>query len=112
MHWCVSGLEGRCYAQHDWNYLCWLGHHGDFVLSNRKAIVLDHLSHTIGQWVGSKQKELDVTPFQLLYYQAPLSAMMLLVVVPFFEPPFQAGGALATNWSSDAQVGCIVSRHH
>ncbi|KAL2912221.1 hypothetical protein HK105_208289 [Polyrhizophydium stewartii] len=36
-------------------------------------------------WVGTRQKELNVDSFQLLYYQAPISAVMLLVCVPFFD---------------------------
>ncbi|KAH3818737.1 hypothetical protein DPMN_120462 [Dreissena polymorpha] len=37
-------------------------------------------------WVGEKQKEFQVNSMQLLYYQAPLSALMLVVVIPFIEP--------------------------
>jgi solute carrier family 35 protein E3 len=37
-------------------------------------------------WVGTKQKELDCSSYQLLYYQAPLSALMLLPIVPLFDP--------------------------
>ncbi|KAK2725232.1 solute carrier family 35 member E3-like isoform X2 [Artemia franciscana] len=36
--------------------------------------------------VGEKQKELQVNSMQLLFYQAPLSAAMLLVIIPFVEP--------------------------
>lgn len=36
--------------------------------------------------VGVKQTELKISSMQLLYYQAPLSSLMLLVLVPFFEP--------------------------
>lgn len=35
-------------------------------------------------------------PMQLLYYQAPLSAAMLLVLVPILEP---VGNTLAHEWS-------------
>lgn len=35
-------------------------------------------------------------PMQLLYYQAPLSAIMLLVVVPLLEPVEQT---LSYNWT-------------
>lgn len=37
-------------------------------------------------WVGTKQKELECNSYQLLYYQAPLSALMLIPVVPAFDP--------------------------
>ena len=36
--------------------------------------------------MGSKQQEFSVNSMQLLYYQAPLSALMLGCVVPFIEP--------------------------
>ncbi|CAI8002419.1 Solute carrier family 35 member E3, partial [Geodia barretti] len=36
--------------------------------------------------VGTKQTEFQVNSMQLLYYQAPLSSLILLCVVPFFEP--------------------------
>lgn len=35
-------------------------------------------------------------PMQLLFYQAPLSAIMLLIVVPVLEP---VGQTFAHNWS-------------
>ncbi|RWS28697.1 hypothetical protein B4U80_00227 [Leptotrombidium deliense] len=38
-------------------------------------------------WVGKRQNELKITSAQLLVYQAPLSALWLLVVIPIFEPP-------------------------
>ncbi|XP_059485504.1 solute carrier family 35 member E3-like [Neocloeon triangulifer] len=37
-------------------------------------------------WVSEKQHTLQMDAMQLLYYQAPLSALILVVVVPFFEP--------------------------
>jgi solute carrier family 35 protein E3 len=36
-------------------------------------------------WVGTKQKELECNPYQLLYYQAPISAVLLIPVVPLFD---------------------------
>eukprot|EP00756_Hemistasia_phaeocysticola_P058259 Hpha_TRINITY_DN34889_c0_g1::TRINITY_DN34889_c0_g1_i1::g.167938::m.167938/K15285/SLC35E3; solute carrier family 35, member E3 len=36
-------------------------------------------------WVGTKQKELECNSWQLLYYQAPLSALMLVPAVPLLE---------------------------
>eukprot|EP00049_Salpingoeca_infusionum_P006446 m.107017 g.107017 ORF g.107017 m.107017 type:complete len:308 (+) comp13315_c0_seq7:299-1222(+) len=43
-------------------------------------------------WVKTKQTDLDVNAFQLLYYQAPLSALVLVVVVLVFENPWAEGG--------------------
>ncbi|KAK8774951.1 solute carrier family 35 member E3-like [Amblyomma americanum] len=50
-------------------------------------------------WVGEKQKEFQVNSMQLLFYQAPLSALMLMVLVPFIEPPWAPGGFLYQSWS-------------
>ncbi|XP_069675591.1 solute carrier family 35 member E3-like isoform X2 [Periplaneta americana] len=36
--------------------------------------------------VSQKQHELQMNAMQLLYYQAPLSAVILLVLIPFLEP--------------------------
>lgn len=36
-------------------------------------------------WVGTKQKELECSGYQLLYWQAPLSAVMLIPVIPLFD---------------------------
>lgn len=47
-------------------------------------------------WVSRKQKEFQMDPMQLLYYQAPLSAAMLFVVVPFLEP---VGNTLQHTWT-------------
>ncbi|KAF7387509.1 hypothetical protein HZH68_013186 [Vespula germanica] len=46
--------------------------------------------------INRKQKEFQMDPMQLLYYQAPLSAIMLLVVVPLLEPVEQT---LSYNWT-------------
>lgn len=43
--------------------------------------------------VGKKQKDLELNALQLLFYQAPLSALLLLIVIPFFEPLFTENGA-------------------
>ena len=36
--------------------------------------------------IGANQRDLNVNSIQLLYYQAPLSAIWLMVIVPFVEP--------------------------
>ena len=36
-------------------------------------------------WIGEKQREFAISSLQLLYYQAPLSAVMLIVLMPAFE---------------------------
>uniref|UniRef100_A0A4D5RCV1 Putative solute carrier family 35 member e3 isoform x1 n=1 Tax=Ixodes scapularis TaxID=6945 RepID=A0A4D5RCV1_IXOSC len=52
-------------------------------------------------WVGEKQKEFQVNSMQLLFYQAPLSALLLLFVVPIVEPPWAAEGFLNHHWTLD-----------
>ncbi|XP_076447825.1 solute carrier family 35 member E3-like isoform X1 [Babylonia areolata] len=53
--------------------------------------------------VGEKQHELQVNSMQLLYYQAPLSAILLVFVIPFFEPLDAYHGVLY-NWPFDTLV--------
>ena len=36
---------------------------------------------------------------QMLYYQAPLSALFVACIIPFFEPVFAKGGIFGTEWS-------------
>jgi solute carrier family 35 protein E3 len=36
-------------------------------------------------WVGTKQKELGCNSYQLLYWQAPLSALILIPIIPLFD---------------------------
>ncbi|TPX33958.1 hypothetical protein SeMB42_g07400 [Synchytrium endobioticum] len=36
-------------------------------------------------WVGTKQKDLGVNSMQLLYYQAPISALMLVPCIPILD---------------------------
>lgn len=36
-------------------------------------------------WVGTKQKELECNGYQLLYWQAPISALMLIPIIPVFD---------------------------
>jgi len=48
------------------------------------------------QWVSEKQQSLQMDAMQLLYYQAPLSAAILLVIVPIIEP---VPNTLSRAWS-------------
>lgn len=56
--------------------------------------------------VNRKQREFQMDPMQLLFYQAPLSAVMLLIVVPFLEP---VGQTFVHNWSLLDIIMIIVS---
>ncbi|CAG5126141.1 unnamed protein product, partial [Candidula unifasciata] len=59
-------------------------------------------------WVGEKQHELQVNSMQLLYYQAPLSAFLLLFVIPCFEP-LDAFHGVFFNWPLQALVAVFIS---
>nr|XP_033808027.1 solute carrier family 35 member E3-like [Geotrypetes seraphini] len=59
-------------------------------------------------WVGAKQQDLQVNSMQLLYYQAPMSSLMLLCIVPVFEPVFGEGG-LFGPWSLSAIIMLLGS---
>ena len=39
-------------------------------------------------WVKTRQQDLGLSPPQLLYYQAPISAIMVFLVTPLFDPIF------------------------
>ena len=52
-------------------------------------------------WVNEKQHEFQVNPMQLLYYQAPLAATVLMFVIPFVEPVFGEQGIFSA-WSLEA----------
>jgi solute carrier family 35 protein E3 len=53
-------------------------------------------------WVNEKQRELNCDPMQMLYYQAPMSAFCVAIVIPFFEPIIAEGGIFGTHWSPSA----------
>ncbi|XP_041348938.1 solute carrier family 35 member E3-like [Gigantopelta aegis] len=58
--------------------------------------------------VGEKQHEFQVNSMQLLYYQAPLSALLLICVIPFFEPVNQYHGLLF-SWPLEALLLVFLS---
>ncbi|KAK7503610.1 hypothetical protein BaRGS_00005149 [Batillaria attramentaria] len=58
--------------------------------------------------VGEKQQELQVNSMQLLYYQAPLSALLLVFVIPFFEPLDAFHGVLY-SWPFETLVMVFLS---
>ncbi|XP_067928239.1 solute carrier family 35 member E3-like [Watersipora subatra] len=60
-------------------------------------------------WVGSKQHEFQANSMQLLYYQAPLSAAFLMLIILFVEPPFSVGGVFNQIWSMAALFFVLCS---
>ncbi|XP_071816959.1 solute carrier family 35 member E3-like isoform X2 [Apostichopus japonicus] len=57
-------------------------------------------------WVGVRQKELNLNSMQLLFFQAPMSVMMLFCVVPFYEPLHVT---LEQQWSWTALLLVVAS---
>lgn len=59
--------------------------------------------------IGEKQKEFDLDSMQLLYYQAPLSAMLLVLPVLWCEP---ISALVSRTWASIElvcwKVSCIL----
>ena len=55
------------------------------------------------QLVAEKQHALQMDAMQLLYYQAPLSAAILLVAAPILEP---IGATLSRSWSA-TELGMV-----
>uniref|UniRef100_H2YTZ9 Sugar phosphate transporter domain-containing protein n=2 Tax=Ciona savignyi TaxID=51511 RepID=H2YTZ9_CIOSA len=63
--------------------------------------------------VKNKQADLKANSMQLLLYQAPMSSVMLLCVLPFLEPVFSDGGVFAGQLTTSAislalTTGCIA----
>ncbi|XP_041474266.1 solute carrier family 35 member E3-like isoform X1 [Lytechinus variegatus] len=59
-------------------------------------------------WVGRKQHEFQVNSMQLLYFQAPLSAFLLLFIIPFLEPVIGEGG-LFSSWPPQVYALVLAS---
>lgn len=57
-------------------------------------------------WVGTKQKELQCDAMQLLYFQAPISAVTLLFAVPFFD---DMTALRAYEWNASAIRDIVLS---
>lgn len=57
-------------------------------------------------WVGTKQKELGLDSMQLLFNQAPISAIMLLFIIPCFESPSEI---MAYPYDTQSVIAIFVS---
>jgi len=56
-------------------------------------------------WVGTKQKELECNSYQLLYWQAPISAVLLIPLIPLFDDL-----STLTEWPNrEATTAIIIS---
>ena len=67
------------------------------------AIVANSL-YTI--WGQTKQRELGVEPMQLLLYQAPLSAVLLCVAMPFFD---DVPALVKYQWNSERIIMVLLT---
>merc|ERR1711916_35567 len=56
--------------------------------------------------VWAKTKNLQISSFQLSYYQAPLAALCMLVVVPIFESPYDV---MAFEFTTEAVMMICLS---
>lgn len=54
--------------------------------------------------VQAKQKEYGISSMQLLFYQAPVSTIMLVILVPIMEPPFSEGGILSIEYTQEIYI--------
>lgn len=59
-------------------------------------------------WIGTKQKQFDVTSSQLLLNQAPSSALMLLIVAPFSDSIPTFSSVPAAGWVAFFFSGVIA----
>jgi solute carrier family 35 protein E3 len=57
-------------------------------------------------WVGTKQKELGLDSMQLLFNQAPISAIMLLFLIPVFEDPSEI---LSYPYDTQSVIAIFIS---
>lgn len=75
------------------------------VVSNQKKAVFSFEIKFILvlQLVGEKQKELQINSMQLLYYQAPISAAILILPMLVLEPVSQV---IFRSWSL-TEIVCI-----
>jgi len=53
-------------------------------------------------WVKTRQQDLGLNSYQLLYYQAPLSAVVVLFLVPIFDQIHGTGGLLEYTYNIPA----------
>jgi len=53
-------------------------------------------------WVKTRQQDLGLNSYQLLYYQAPLSAVVVLCLVPVFDQIYGSEGLLEYSYSIPA----------
>jgi len=70
--------------------------------------ILGILSTSMYQiWVKSKQKDLGLNSYQLLFYQAPMSAVIVFVISFLTEPTYGPDGWMEYNYTLAAS-SCII----
>ena len=58
-------------------------------------------------WVKTRQQDLHLSPPQLLYYQAPISAVMVLFLTPLFDQIYTT-----TIAADDAEIGIVTYKEN
>ena len=60
------------------------------------------------QWIGAKQEEFNMSSMQILYYQAPVSFVLLLILIPAYET-YSSQLELLKNFSNIQMLVFIFS---
>ena len=60
------------------------------------------------QWIGAKQEEFNMSSMQILYYQAPVSFVLLLILIPAYET-YSSQLELLKNFSNIQMIVFIFS---
>jgi len=60
-------------------------------------------------WVKTKQQDLGLNAYQLLYWQAPMSAVVVLFLVPMFDRVLGPEGLLAYKYSGQTVFWILVT---
>jgi len=60
-------------------------------------------------WVKTRQQDLNLNSYQLLYYQAPMSAVVVLFLVPVFDRVSGPSGLLAFEYTSEMLLAIMAT---
>ena len=78
------------------------------VVSTALYTAVKTLSDPFIQWVGAKQEEFNMSSMQILYYQAPVSFVLLLILIPAYET-YSSQLELLKNFSNIQMIVFIFS---
>ena len=63
---------------------------------------------SVFQWIGAKQEEFNMSSMQILYYQAPFSFILLLILIPAYET-YSSQLELLKNFSNIQMIVFVFS---